>query len=315
MTEDSSLIRTLSGQPTQLLLGYNAIEMHDSELRQVSCERHVHVVTLWLNALALFADAFAPGRVFNSNADEDDSVTRKAYALRLQLLGLSGRNSKPALDLIVAGYYTEAFALIRGMLEGWARTLYIRLRPHEYHRWYESETELAEGQLRKKEPSFGEVDGVIAADGDTEDRAFFDEANLRFRLLSMGTHPSGHGITQIHDYERGVMLFNPVYREDLCLHAFYHGLFAQRVLLDEVVSLGPQSEDWLELLGHFLRLCEPIHLSIQPVLEEEAKILEEERAAKRAARAAAKICVANKSAITVTNPSNGPFSETEGKEI
>lgn len=264
---------------------YDDVEANDNSLRVETSRHHGDLIALWLIAIKLASDAFAPGQSYRS-PENADAAERKAYRLRLQLLGLSTRGAKPALDLLLAGYYTEAFGLIRTMLDGWCRSLYVRLRPTEYGRWYSPEQANIDPLqvVRKAEPNLGEIDGVITADGDADDRRFFEEANLRFRLLSAGTHPSGEGITQVVDNGSQVLLFNPFYRENLCRHGFNHGLFALLILLDEVDCIGEQSQGWKELLGEYYRLWKPVHASIQPVLQEEKTRLAAERAAKQAAR-------------------------------
>src|SRR5687767_9007412 len=118
--------RALIGQPDALTSTYDKEDLQDTGLRGHTLERHGDQVTLWLCQLNLLAFAFAPGRVYDSGAPEPGSpedseearIRRGEYALRFQLLALSARASKPALDLALSGYYTEAWTLIRSMLDG-----------------------------------------------------------------------------------------------------------------------------------------------------------------------------------------------------
>ncbi len=278
----------------------------DNDLRRITLDRHSHEVNLWLTGLGLLFLAFAPGEVYDSKTGDDENITRKAFSLRLQLLGLSARASKPTLDLILAGYYTESFAVTRGMLEGWARTLYVRLRPHEYVRWYQSDPEGPQAQQRHQEPNLGEIDGVVNVAGGKKDRKLFKEAFLRFRILSMGAHPSGQGITQIYDYEAKKMQLTPAYDPELCLHAFNHAFFAHRVLLDEILGLRVHGEDWISVYSNFLRVTEPFQEAIQPLLAEEAEAVERERRARREARAASRNRHPNEQGTHLASPASVP---------
>src|SRR5262249_18039263 len=146
-------------------------------------------------ALHLFAVAFDPEREYEPVTMGDDRVVTGAFELRLQFLALAGRAAKPALDLLVAGYYTESWALLRTMLEEWARAVYIRVKPEEFVRWYEADMEPMSVELQRREPNWGEIAGIIRRFGAEADRALFEEALLRWQLLSMGSKPSGEGIT------------------------------------------------------------------------------------------------------------------------
>ena len=274
--------------PDQFMAAYDRIEDRDNGMRLMTSRAHKDLVGLWIIALGLLADAFASGRVYSFTGDPDDEIGVKAFNLRWQLLGLAGRGSKPSLDLLLAGYYTEAFGVIRSMLDGWARVLYVRLRPKEYGRWYEPENEAGQAET-KAPPHFGEIDGVVTADGNADDRRLFDEANLRFRLLSAGSHPSGEGITQTRDYERGLMVFDPDYREDFARHGFNHGLFAHIALLDEIEIAGAQDDGWRSRLAALNHYWQPLRASFDPVLAEEAKALAEEQAARSEAKRATRV--------------------------
>jgi hypothetical protein len=112
--------RTLLGQPEPLVVAYDTDERHEATVRDITLREQNKAVSEWLFALELFAYALTPEREFNTGTVEEDRVADGAYALRLQLLALSGRAAKPVLDLIVSGYYTESWSLLRLMLEGWA---------------------------------------------------------------------------------------------------------------------------------------------------------------------------------------------------
>jgi hypothetical protein len=173
LTEFQNWTKPLIGQPDGLTPSYISEEIRDNWLREFTLREHEEPVSLWLCALNLLAFAFEPGNVYTAPGPAPDStednpearIGRAAYTLRLQLIGLSGRASKPALDLTLSGYYTEAWTLLRTMLDGWARAVYVRIRPKEHVRWYASEDE----GPQKEPPHWGEIEGVIGKDGNDED--------------------------------------------------------------------------------------------------------------------------------------------------
>ena len=241
--------------------------------------------------LQLLEDAFAVGRAYEFTGPVDVWPGARSHNLRQQLLGLAGRSSKPAFDLMAGGYYSEGGTLVRVMLEAWGRAVYVRLRPREFRRWYNPTREELRGSVErakapgetnaKTEPSFsGEIAGVVAKDGDEHDRHVFPEADIRYRLLSELAHPSGQSITQTHDADEGRFVFGPAYDEQLCRHGFNHGIFVQLLLLREIGRLGDHSDEWRATLATVDHFYEKLHASMQGVIAEKAMAVEAERAAK-----------------------------------
>jgi hypothetical protein len=277
LTEFQNWTRPLIGQPDELTPNYISEEIRDNWLREFTLREHEEPVSLWLCALNLLAFAFEPGHVYTAPGPEPDSaedtpearIGRAAYTLRLQLIGLSGRASKPALDLTLSGYYTEAWTLLRTMLDGWARAVYVRLRPKEHVRWYASEDE----DPQKEPPHWGEIEGVIGKDGNDEDKALFAEARLRWEILQVGSHPSGEGIGQTRDDERGILTYRPEYRKNFCMHTFSLGILVQRALLRELELMGSHEAWWLKTNATLASKVRSLEHSIRPALDEmEAKI-------------------------------------------
>jgi hypothetical protein len=284
--------RPIPGQPSELMPFYALEELRDNAIRAHTARTHENEVSLWLVSLNLLGSAFQPGRVYDSgtpepgsdeDSDEAKSV-RSGFALRLQLLGLMGRATKPALDLTLSAYYTEAWTLLRTMLDGWARCIYVRLRPQEHIRWYTPQ----EGAPFKGPPDWGKIGGAIASRGSTEDKELFAAAELRWELLHMGVHPSGEGVEQARNVALNIMMYRPEYHHGFCMHAFSIGAFVLRALLREVELLGSHEEWWLRTNAKHASDVRSLENSIQPALEEMAKRIEARRAARKAQRHAEK---------------------------
>jgi hypothetical protein len=282
--------RPIPGQPPELIASYADEEFRDNALRAHTARAHEDEVSLWLASLSLLATAFEQGRVYHSGTpapgSEEDSEEatsiRGAFALRLQLLGLMGRAAKPALDLTLSAYYTEAWTLLRTMLDGWARCIYVRLRHQEHVRWYAPQ----EGAPFKGDPDWGKIGGVIASRGSAEDKELFAVAELRWELLHMGVHPSGEGIEQVRNDALNLMMYRPEYHHGFCMHTFSVGAFVLRALLREVELLGSHEEWWLRTNAKHASNVESLENSIPEALEEMAKRIAAKRAAKKAQRAA-----------------------------
>jgi hypothetical protein len=108
--------RRIPGQPSELMPFYALEVFRDNAIRAHTARTYEAEVSLWLVSLNLLGSAFQPGCFYDSGtpepgSDEDSDEAksiRSAFALRLQLLGLMGRATKPALDLTLSAYYTEA---------------------------------------------------------------------------------------------------------------------------------------------------------------------------------------------------------------
>ena len=165
----------VAGQPEALLWAYVDEDAHDRALRDLTATEHHAAVTAWLFALDLFAAAFAP------DGEHGTSPTTTPagdvyFPLRCQILAPAARTAKPTLDLILSGYYREAWALERTMLDEWAQCSYLRLQR-------------TAGSLPNCEPSWRESSRVVVTHGDERDRALLDEANPRWEFLTAGVRP------------------------------------------------------------------------------------------------------------------------------
>jgi len=268
----------LPGQPEALTVGYGDEEYRESVIRELTLREHSPAVSEWLFALHLFAVAFDPDREYDIVEASDDRMSRGAFELRLQFLALAGRAAKPALDLLVAGYYAEAWSLLRTMLEEWARSVYIRVKPEEFVRWYEADTEPMSVELHRREPNWGEIASIIRRFGAEADRAVFEEALLRWQLLNMGSKPSGEGLTRIHDQGARIVDYRAEYHSTLCAHTLSHGVFVQRAILSELALLGPHPHEWTEWNDKFAMVAESLIEAARPTMEEWVRLRREERA-------------------------------------
>jgi hypothetical protein len=269
---------SLPGQPDALTVGYGDEEHREAAIREMTLRQHSPAISEWLFALHLFAVAFDPERDYDRGEMGDDRVSRGAFELRLQFLALAGRAAKPALDLLVAGYYTESWALLQAMLEEWARSVYIRVKPEEFVRWYEADMEPMSVEIHRREPNWGEIASIIRRFGAETDRAVFEEALLRWQLLNMGSKPSGEGITQIHDQDSRIVAYRAEYHPTLCEHTLSHGVFVQRAILGELALLGPHPQEWVEWNDKFAVVAESLIEASRPTMDEWVRSRHEERA-------------------------------------
>lgn len=69
----------------------------------------------------------------------DDTQTQLiSCQLRLRLAVTAVSSTKVSFDLALAGYYSQAFAILRHMLETWQVMAYLRVCPESWRLWYPS---------------------------------------------------------------------------------------------------------------------------------------------------------------------------------
>jgi hypothetical protein len=286
MTRD----RLLRHQFGRLAGGYSEAEDWENAERTGNSTRHPVAISTWLRAQNLFTSALyspTPSVRYSSGASDARSAQHKGFWLRYSLLTLSGRASKPTLDLILASYYTEAWALERSMLEGWLKSIYVRWKPEEYRRWHEPYVENLTGPAPKRETRWNDAKEALLGRCDpnnpmlVEDQGLIREAQLRWEFLNMGAHPSGRGVDQMRNDGLGLMKFYPEYDAHYCEQALCIGVFIQSLLLREVKELKAFPDGWLQHYDEFMNLAEELAASVQPDLEKHSKALAAESAEKR----------------------------------
>lgn len=274
------------------MAGYLELDDQETGILLATSRNHKESAALSLMVLQLSCYAFAPGKVYAFAGQTGDSTGVRAHNLRQQLLSLAARGPKPALDLLFAGYYSEAFSLIRTVIEAWGRAVYVRLRPYEYQRWYvPTEPLLSDADtvalVVKEAPSFnGEVAQVVAKEGERACQRIMDEAGLRYRMLSDVAHPSGEAIYQTWDEDGKTLRLGPEYNRILCDHGLNHLRFAQLALLRETSLLGARSTDWRGAVSLLDEKWQPARDSIKPLLEARRRLVQERQRAAQARRPA-----------------------------
>jgi hypothetical protein len=231
--------------------GYGVVDDWEFPQWAANVPAHAEAVAVWLAAENLIVSAFSRNAPYHSGADEGDVVANDALAIRLQSLLLASRAAKPALDLVFASYYTEALTLERSMLEGWARSLYAKLKPSDHARWNEPYVEFTSDVAPKREPDWGEVKTVIVSRGTSDDKRLLAEAQLRWDFLNAAVHPSGLALAPLYDEQMDIVKFLPEYDRVFCTHALAVGVFVLSLILREIADLASFPSGWQEDYSRF----------------------------------------------------------------
>lgn len=187
---------------------------------------------------------------FRGTEGPGDRMT--AWGMQMQLLGLGMSTAKASLDLLLAGYYSVAYSAVRHMLESLLQYHYLDIHPEESPLWYgmpgqrARETERANPQ--KKSKAYEPPKCKVMVDHLKRDvvplAALYDRIYGSWRLMCKGAHPSAEGVKQTTGDDDGKHEFGATYDRELSLVGFDHGLFALSLLLQALVLLKPQTEEW-----------------------------------------------------------------------
>lgn len=214
------------GDSFDVVEGYYLLEQAERGAMRAALARFPEPVTLWYGFLTSTRRALE-GQ--HERSAEYANITRR----ELMTLGLS--SSKAALDALLAGYYSIAFASIRHITECWCFSRYLVCHPEKHAAFYAPEP----GKKKVKFPT--DTDGIFK-DVKTCNHPHAQAAtvdNLRNLWIGMhtGAHVTARGLIQAMANEHGVYHLGATYVPGLALMGFQSGLFASYYLMRETLCL------------------------------------------------------------------------------
>lgn len=243
MDDISQIQRELLSSPAPMLFGPEEVVDGWCSLENIQRSNALRTlgtypdeVALWERALKLLVDGF-PG-VWGTI---HQSIESPATITRIHLLALEVSSAKAALDMILAGYYSIAFASIRHMLEATAQSMYLHLFPEKHIDW---DPEANSPTMRKM---INQIKSQLRQNNVNESSVErFESLYESWRLMSKGSHPTGTGLIQvIAQGDEPINAVGSSYRPDFVDAAFDHGLFALLLLLIAFPELRTMEEEWL----------------------------------------------------------------------
>lgn len=223
--------------PPEGVEGYYQLERLERRVGGRTLARHSVEGSLWYRLLGLHWTAFS--RTFHF--DGPDHV-RLAQSLRSELLGLGLASSKAALDLLLVGYYSPAYAVIRHMMESWCACRYVEKWPEKADAYYAPMS--GQSEAPERPPVKNMLHRLKQHASDERDVQLFNRAYMSWQAMSNGSHPSGVGIVQTHGPagDRGVI--GATYHPALWADGIRHGLHAAFLLVHETGRLQRQGKEW-----------------------------------------------------------------------
>ena len=254
---DFGAVPLVFGSP-EVVEGYYTLETLERNLKHEPVNRHPESVDLWYRLLTALYRAFTEDFRFSDGAD--DKLT--ALQVRAELLALSLTSSKAGLDLLLAGYYSPAYATIRHMIETGLFCRFIDMNPGEVGAFYASETDPAKTKI--PQPNVSTVVRQLKQ-GYPNERKWFESLHKGWRHMSNGSHPTAIGIVQTREQQTDRSIFGATYHPTLFLDGMRTGLVAVYCLAEEADRLQARSDAWrntlqtlnLQLKSHLPTLVPP----------------------------------------------------------
>jgi hypothetical protein len=239
--------------PSTTTLGYYELEETSRANAMETMTQHRRETALWYRALTLHLEV-QKGK-WTPLAWDGTEEQRHAKTAQIDLLALGLCSSKAALDMILAGYYSVGWAAIRHCMEVALHRQYLAHFPGTYRLWYTRD------DLDKDPPRPKQMVEQIRKQhrNDASDRArryieSLESSYELWRLMSLGSHPTGEGLTQLQDLEEpGSRYWGSNYRYDLTMVSFDNGLGAIDIILNCYYLVREGDPDWAESYGQWRR--------------------------------------------------------------
>lgn len=235
-----------------LVWGYNELEEIQRRVRLEAMTQHQNETHLWYRALTLYYVAQA-GIWDLSEIPED---RKSARTVQMDLLGLGLSSAKVAIDTLLAGYYSPAYATIRHMLETVLQCFYLDAFPDRAYLWTTPST--AEnikrmGARRMRDKLLSRIRQFEPESDRQACRDYVEGAYQNWELLSTGAHPSGSGLSQVVWTDSGntKRQVGGGYDRYMTLLGFDHGFYALGELLSVFETTGRVNGGWRQRLAHW----------------------------------------------------------------
>lgn len=233
--------------------GYNALEEIQRRVRLESMTQHMSEIHQWYRGLTLYFVAQYGAWDLSSSTISEERL--QARGVQMDLLGLGLSSAKVAIDTLLTGYYSVAFATIRHMTETVLQCFYLEAFPERAFLWRDEPTpenikRMGAGRIREK---LVKRVKSIKPESDRQPLTEYVEEMFRsWKLLSGGSHPSGSGLAQVVWPESDDMrLVGGTYERYMTLVGFDHGFFAMQGLIEQFEYSNRVNEEWRQRFDYW----------------------------------------------------------------
>lgn len=218
----------------ELLDGYLLLESDERQFTALALSEHSDFVALWyryLNLLKLGVRGDGKWR------EAPELSVRDQLAIRF--IAIASGTAKLILDAGLAGYYTQAYSLVRHLFETWFRLEYIRMRPDEAIKWFASDD-----GVERYPPKEGRIHSYVESHADKNLKPTVTMVKERIAQLNKMAHPSEQIFQQSVGITANVFKFGANYIPDLSVSVLHEGASGLRFILRALNDVLPQSDEW-----------------------------------------------------------------------
>lgn len=222
----------------ELIAGYKAFHDQEGKYTAIALAEMPAPVATWYRYLTLYDRALRREHASPSTTLDDH---HRAWDLRLRLASTAAATAKLALDGALAGYYAQAYALLRHLLETWQQLVYVRVNPAAARQWYSPD-----GTRPPREPSAGTIANALRKQG-TCDRELGRNAAAVAGLIvefHKGAHPSGLAAAQPNTGKAGFLQLGANFDRRSLENVMSKGTAAMALLLHELARTVPVDDGW-----------------------------------------------------------------------
>ncbi|HEV2123760.1 MAG TPA: hypothetical protein VGW38_13430, partial [Chloroflexota bacterium] len=224
--------------PSNIVDGYYRLETLERNWASEALSRHRNKATVWYWLISLHSRAMLSG--FNFDCSKEELLS---HTLRMQLLGLGLVSSKAALDTLLAGYYSVAYATIGHMIESALLCRYAEEFPQAARRFYRSRPGEPSSPRPRPMTVVSKLKGRYKKTRRMKDHTLVEDARRGWEAMSDGSHPSGIGIVQTLGERDGLGVLGATYHAELAEAGFRNGLTAAMLLVVDTGRLESQGEE------------------------------------------------------------------------
>ena len=161
--------------------------------------------------------------------------------MRLNLASGALATAKLTLDAALAGYYSQAYGLLRHMAETWEQMVYLRLNEPAAKRWFSPD-----GVKPAQEPSKKTVLNGIRKLGKNEIGLLdnLDVVEDKISILNDGAHPSGLMMVQVSTATPGMRQLGANFDRGLLGNVMSLGTVFMAMLLRQIEHLVAVDTAW-----------------------------------------------------------------------
>lgn len=227
----------LSG-PEALIRGYQTLQRQEDRYTAIALNEQTEIAAVWYRYLSLYDQAL---RADHETDAAIPSAEHTSWEARLRFLSTGVSSVKLSLDASLAGYYSQALAIIRHMFETWRIVVYIRVNPQAAINWFPINGIMPQAPRKS-------INSGILSKGSKQDKNNLNVVLKFEHECDDGSHPSVQALYQVETGKVGFSQIGANFIEDRLIRVMSLGTLAVPLLLDEVTRITKVSDEWLREL-------------------------------------------------------------------